>query len=47
MGLPMERVQGSVRFSLGRATREADVDRAADAVVTAVAKQRALAVTSR
>jgi len=47
MGLPMERVQGSVRFSLGRATTEQDVDRAADAVVAAVAKQRALAVTSR
>src|SRR6266542_1143223 len=40
MGLPMERVQGSVRFSLGRATREQDVDRAAETVATAVAKQR-------
>src|SRR5207247_10847874 len=47
MGLPMERVQGSVRFSLGRATSEEQVDRAADTVVAAVAKQRALAVTSR
>jgi cysteine sulfinate desulfinase/cysteine desulfurase-like protein len=47
MGLPMERVQGSVRFSLGRATREQDVDRAAETVTTAVAKQRSLAVTSR
>jgi cysteine desulfurase len=47
MGLPMERVQGSVRFSLGRATREQEIERAADAVVAAVAKQRALAVTSR
>jgi len=47
MGLQMERVQGSVRFSLGRATREQDVDRAADVVSVAVAKQRALAVTSR
>jgi len=47
MGLPMERVQGSVRFSLGRATREPDVDRAADVVAVAVAKQRSLAVTSR
>jgi cysteine desulfurase len=47
MGLPMERVQGSVRFSLGRATKEQDVDRAADFVSVAVAKQRALAVASR
>jgi cysteine desulfurase len=47
MGLPMERVQGSVRFSLGRGTKEADVDRAAETVATAVTKQRALAVTSR
>jgi cysteine desulfurase len=47
MGIPTERVQGSVRFSLGRATKEQDVDRAADLVMAAVAKQRALAVTSR
>jgi cysteine desulfurase len=47
MGIPLERVQGSVRFSLGRATTEQDVDRAAATVTTAVAKQRALAVTSR
>jgi cysteine desulfurase len=43
MGLPLERVQGSVRFSLGRGTREADLDRAAETVATAVAKQRSLA----
>jgi cysteine desulfurase len=43
MGLPLERVQGSVRFSLGRGTRERDVDRAADAVQAAVARQRSLA----
>ena len=43
MGLPMERVQGSVRFSLGRSTHEADVDRAAETVAIAVAKQRSLA----
>jgi cysteine sulfinate desulfinase/cysteine desulfurase-like protein len=43
----MERVQGSVRFSVGRGTGEGDVDRAADLVVVAVAKQRSLAVTSR
>jgi len=47
MSIPTERVQGSVRFSLGRSTREADVDRAAETVSVAVAKQRALAVTSR
>jgi len=47
MGVAMERVQGSVRFSLGRATTVEQVDRAAEIVVAAVAKQRALAVTSR
>jgi cysteine desulfurase len=44
MSIPTERVQGSVRFSLGRATKEQDVDRAAETVATAVAKQRSLAV---
>jgi cysteine desulfurase len=43
MGLPLERVQGSVRFSLGRGTREEHVDRAAELVATAVARQRSLA----
>ncbi len=42
MGLALERVQGSVRFSLGRGTREGDVDRAAELVAAAVAKQRSL-----
>jgi cysteine desulfurase len=42
MGLPLERVQASVRFSLGRGTREQDVDRAAAEVATAVARQRSL-----
>jgi cysteine desulfurase len=45
MGLPLERVQGSVRFSLGRATRAEDLDRVADEVTAAVARQRALART--
>jgi cysteine sulfinate desulfinase/cysteine desulfurase-like protein len=36
----MERVQGSLRFSLGRFTTEAAVDRAAAAVAEAVARQR-------
>jgi cysteine desulfurase len=40
MGLSMERVQGSLRFSLGRSTTEGEVDRAAQAVAEAVARQR-------
>ena len=40
MGLPVERVQASVRFSLGRANTEAEVDRAAAAVAEAVERQR-------
>src|SRR6185436_6335551 len=36
MGLPMDRVQGSLRFSLGRSTTESEVDRAAALVATAV-----------
>jgi len=40
MGLPMDRVQASLRFSLGRSTTDAEVDRAAEAVALAVAKQR-------
>jgi cysteine desulfurase len=43
MGLPMERVQGSLRFSLGRSNTEEQVDRAADAVTAAVEKQRGMA----
>jgi cysteine desulfurase len=42
MGLPMERVQGSLRFSLGRSNTEEQIDRAAEAVVAAVEKQRAM-----
>jgi cysteine desulfurase len=41
MGLSLERVQGSVRFSLGRENTEAEVDRAADLVAAAVERQRA------
>jgi cysteine desulfurase len=40
MGLSRERVQGSLRFSLGRGTTPAEVDRAAEAVREAVEKQR-------
>jgi cysteine desulfurase len=40
MGLLPERVQGSVRFSLGRTTTAEQVDRAAELVVAAVIRQR-------
>ena len=43
MGLPMPRIEGSLRFSLGRATTEDDLRAAADKVAEAVTKQRALA----
>ena len=42
MGLSPERVQASLRFSLGRATTEAESTRAAEAVRTAVERQRRL-----
>jgi len=40
MGLPLERVQASLRFSLGRGTTAEDVDAAAKLVAEAVDKQR-------
>jgi cysteine desulfurase len=40
MGFPPERVQSSLRLSLGRGTTEADVDRAADVIAAVVARQR-------
>jgi cysteine desulfurase len=40
MGLPPERVQSSLRLSLGRSTTEADVDYAADVIGAVVARQR-------
>ena len=40
MGLALERVQGSVRFSLGRSTTEAQIDRAGEVVAAAVERQR-------
>ena len=40
MGLPLPRVQASLRFSLGRGTTAAEVERAAAAVAEAVARQR-------
>jgi len=42
MGLPMDRVQGSLRFSLGRSNTEEQISRAAEAVVAAVEKQRSM-----
>jgi cysteine desulfurase len=42
MGLAMERVQGSLRFSLGRSTTAEDVERAAAAVAECVERQRRL-----
>lgn len=41
MGLPPERVQSSLRLSLGRSTTETDVDEAAKAIRDCVARQRA------
>ena len=43
MGLPPERVQASLRISLGRSTTEAQLTRAAEGVRTAVERQRASA----
>jgi cysteine desulfurase len=40
MGLPPDRVQSSLRFSLGRGTTDADVDHAADVIAAVVARQR-------
>jgi cysteine desulfurase len=42
MGLPADRVQGSLRFSLGRGTTSAQVERAARAVKDAIETQRRL-----
>ena len=40
MGLPPERVQSSLRFSLGRTTTQSDVAYAADVIAAVVARQR-------
>jgi len=40
MGLPIERVQGSLRFSMGRSTTAAQVESACAAVAEAVERQR-------
>jgi cysteine desulfurase len=46
MGLPMTRVQSSLRFSLGRGTTEADVARASEMVRQALARQRQTALAA-
>jgi cysteine desulfurase len=40
MGLSLEEVEASLRFSLGRSTSESDVDRAAAAVGACVLRQK-------
>ena len=45
MGLPLERVQASLRFSLGRGTTAEHVDRGAQLVAEAVEKQRRMSRT--
>ena len=47
MGLPAERVQASLRFSLGRATTEAQLARAGEGVRAAVERQRATSSAQR
>jgi cysteine desulfurase len=41
MGFPPERVQSSLRLSVGRSTRESDIDHAAEVIRDCVARQRA------
>jgi cysteine sulfinate desulfinase/cysteine desulfurase-like protein len=40
MGFPTERVQSSLRLSLGRGTTQEEVDRAADVIGVVVGRQR-------
>ena len=47
MGFPPERVQSSLRLSLGRTTTEAEVDRAADVIAAVVGRQRQRRPTAR
>jgi len=47
MGLPAERVQSSIRLSLGRFTTEAEIERAAAAIAEAVARQRSMTSSAR
>jgi cysteine desulfurase len=41
LGLPKERIRSAVRVGLGRGTTEADVERAAERIVTEVRRLRA------
>jgi cysteine sulfinate desulfinase/cysteine desulfurase-like protein len=43
MGVPRELALGALRFSLGRETTQADIDRAAEVFPAVVAKVRKLA----
>jgi cysteine sulfinate desulfinase/cysteine desulfurase-like protein len=43
MGTPRELALGAIRFSFGRGSTEADVERTAEVVPTVVAKVRKLA----
>jgi cysteine desulfurase len=45
MGLTAERVQASLRFSLGRGTTEAHLERAAEAVSACIQRQRSASLT--
>ena len=47
MGLPMARIEGSLRFSIGRGTTEDDLRYAAEKVAEGVARQRAMASRGR
>jgi cysteine desulfurase len=47
MGLPGRRIEGSIRFSVGRTTTQDEIDRAAEAVGQAVERQRRQHRTSR
>lgn len=43
LGVPADAIRGSIRFSLGRSTTEADVDAAAEALADIVARLRSMA----
>jgi cysteine desulfurase len=47
MGLTAERVQASLRFSLGRGTSEAHLERAAQAVSACIQRQRSVSLAGR
>lgn len=47
MGCDEGRIAGAIRFSLGRGTNEAEIDRAVPAIVDALGQQQAIAQTER